>query len=209
MERDARGWLIEARAGATTIDAALEVPPASRPFTLVAAVPHGGVRSTEKLGGLAATGEVRVSGRTLALGGGYGGVDATAGTLARETRWRWAFGTGRAGGEPFAFNLCEGFGVPANDPGENSAFWRGEPYRLPPVNVVIGATEWRIASADASVDLTFVPLAEHREKRNMGVLRTRFTQVAGAFQGSVPGRDGAPLAIEQVPGVVEDHWAVW
>jgi hypothetical protein len=77
------------------------------------------------------------------------------------------------------------------------------------VSIVTGAAEWRIASADGSVDLTFVPLAEHREKRNLGVLRTRFTQVAGAFQGAVPGRDGESLAIEQVPGVVEDHWAVW
>lgn len=209
MERDVRGWLIEARAGAGTIDAALEVPRASRPFTLVAAVPGGGVRSTEKAGGLAATGEVRALGRTLPLGGGHGGVDATAGILARETRWRWAFGTGLAAGEPFAFNLCEGFGVPAGDPGENAAFWRGEPYRLPPVTVLSGTDEWRIASADGSVDLAFVPLAAHREKRNLGVLRTRFTQVAGAFQGTVPGPDGAPLAIGHLPGVVEDHWAVW
>jgi len=50
------------------------------------------------------------------------GVDYTAGVLARETSWRWAFATGQVGGAPFGFNLCEGFGVPAGEPGENAGF---------------------------------------------------------------------------------------
>jgi hypothetical protein len=209
IRRDGRGWLMDVETRGAAIEAALEVEPATAPFTFVAAVPGGGVRATEKAGGLPATGSVRAGGRSLSLDGGAGGVDVTAGVLARETRWRWAFGSGRVAGAPLGFNLCEGFGVPAGDPGENAAFRGGDPYRLPPVTFAPGAREWRIASPDGAVDLVFAPIASHGERRNLGVLRTRFTQVAGAFRGRVPGRDGAPLAVDGVPGVVEDHWAVW
>lgn len=209
IDRDVRGWLLEVDSRAGAIELALEVERAFVPFTFVAAVPRGGLRATEKSAGLAASGHVRVGERTISLAGGSGGVDVTAGILARETAWRWAFGTGRAAGGPFGFNLCEGFGVPSGDPGENAAFQRGAPYRLPPVAIRPGDSEWRIASDDGSVDLVFRRLASHRERRNLGVLRTRFTQIAGAFDGTIPGRDGMPVAVQGLPGVVEDHWAAW
>jgi hypothetical protein len=208
VDRGVRSWLLEVRTPRGSIEAALEVPRAAQPFTLVAGVPGGGVRATEKSGALPATGEVRAGNRSLALAGGFGGVDVTCGVLARETRWRWAFATGHAGGEPFAFNLCEGFGVPTTSPGENAVFDRGIPYGLQPVAFEPGAGDWRIASDDGSVELRFTPAAAHRERRNLGVLRTRFTQLAGVFNGTIAGRNGA-VAVVDLPGVVEDHWAVW
>jgi hypothetical protein len=154
---------------------------------------------------------VRAGGRELALGGGWGGIDFTAGLLARETSWRWAFGTGRAGGAPLGFNLCAGFGVGAGDPGENAGFRGAGPWRLPPVAFEVGGERrpWRVASAGGAVSLAFRPQGAHREARNLGLLRTRFTQVAGTFDGTMPGPAGEAISVAGLPGVVEDHWAVW
>ncbi len=223
MARDAGTWRLSAASSdrAFALDASLGGPGAPAPFALVVAVPGGGVRATQKSAALPASGTVRVRGRTLALDGGSGGVDFTAGLLARETSWRWAFGTGRAEGAPLGFNLCAGFGVPAADAGENAGF-RGSwpslasapengPWRLPPVAFEIGGEKeaWRIAGAGGALELVFRPQGAHREARNLGILRTRFAQIAGTFEGRIPGPGGEAIAIAAMPGVVEDHWAVW
>ena len=54
------------------------------------------------------------------------------------------------------------------------------------------------------VELAFTPEAVHRERKELALVRTRFAQVAGTFDGVVGGRRVAAL-----PGVVEDHWARW
>ena len=203
--------LVAEAGSAFRLDATLDPAPAPAPFTLVARVPRGGVRATTKAAGLPARGAVRVGDRTLSLDGGAGGLDVTAGLLARETAWRWAFATGRVAGRPFGLNLCEGFGVAGADPGENAGFL-GAPWRLPPVAFTVGGVAgpgapWRIAGP--GLELAFRPAGAHREARNLVLVRTRFAQVAGTFEGHVPGPDGAPLRVDGLAGVVEDHWARW
>jgi hypothetical protein len=213
IARDRGTWRLSAASAdrAFELDAALGGAGGPPPFALVVTVPGGGVRATQKAAALPASGTVRVRGRTLALDGGSGGLDFTAGLLARETSWRWAFGTGRAAGAPLGFNLCAGFGVPARDPGENAGFAGPGPWRLPPVafGVGVGEAPWTIASTGGDLELVFRPQGAHREARNLGVLRTRFVQIAGTFEGRIPGPAGEAIAIAGMPGVAEDHWAVW
>lgn len=215
MARDGASFRLEVEARGARLDVTLDASGAPAPFVLVAPVPGGGARATQKAGALRASGALVAGGRAWRLDGGTGGVDATMGLLARETAWRWAFGTGRsAAGAPIAFNLAEGFaGVPDGDPGENAVFAGAAPARLPPVRFERDPgsplAPWRVASDDGAVDLAFRPLAAHRERRELVVLRTRFVQVAGEFAGRVAGPDGRPVAVERLPGVVEDHWARW
>jgi hypothetical protein len=177
-------------------------------------VPEGGVGATQKCGGLAASGTLRAAGRDFSLDGGTGGLDGTHGLLARETAWRWAFGTGRLpGGAPVAFNLAEGFaGVPEGDAGENALLLASGTTRLPPVAFAFDRaaplSAWRVASADGALDLAFVPEAAHREDRDLVLLKTRFVQVAGTFAGRLPS-PGGPVEVAGLAGVVEDHWALW
>ena len=200
--------------GGLRAELALVASAAPAPFVLVTRVAGPGIRVTQKRGGLAATGSVRLAGRTLRLDGGTGGVDTTHGLLARETGWRWAFGTGRLqDGAPVAFNLAEGFGgVPQGDPGENALFVGAGPVRLPPVSFAFDRRDprapWRVSAADGSIDLAFAPVAVHREVKNLVVLRTRFVQVPGTFTGFVRTLGGL-VEVAGLPGVVEDHWAVW
>jgi hypothetical protein len=215
VEGDFDGWRVEVRLGdALHLDAHLSRAAAPAPFTLIAPVPDGGVRATLKAAPLAVTGLLRARGRTFPLDGALGGVDHTAGLLARETAWRWAFALGRAGGAAAAFNLCEGFpGIPPYDAGENAAFAGRAPTRLPPVSFAFDRERplapWRVTSADRSVALDFLPLAVDRENRDLGIVRTRFAQVAGEFVGRIPAAGGGSVEIAGWPGVVEDHWALW
>lgn len=213
-QRDGRWELgIVARNGFRA-EVLLEARGAPAPFALVTPVAGPGVRVTQKAAAMSATGTLVMGDRTLLLDGGTGGVDSTHGFLARETAWRWAFGTGRLpGGAPIAFNLAEGFGgVPEGDPGENALFRSWETSRLPPVTFTFDREQplapWRVASADGAVDLAFSPAAQHREVKNFGVLRTRFSQLPGTFSGRLPGPGGA-VQVDGLPGVVEDHWALW
>lgn len=212
--REGRCELSMAARGGLLADVVLETKGAPSPSVLVTPVAGAGLRVTQKAAALGASGTIAIGPRTLLLDGGSGGVDATHGFLARETAWRWAFGTGRLpGGAPIAFNLAEGFaGVPEGDPGENALYRSFETVRLPPVTFAWDPASrrsaWRVASADGSVDLLFTPAAEHREVKNLGVLRTRFAQLPGTFAGRLPGPGGS-VTLDALPGVVEDHWAVW
>jgi hypothetical protein len=201
---------LRARGADFSVDALLSSADAPAPFTLVAPIRGGAVRTTTKSAGLAASGTVEARGRRLSLAGGAGGFDFTAGILARQTAWRWAFATGRLAGAPFGFNLCAGFGVAADASGENAGFL-GAPYRLPPVVFQAGGATgpWRVTGAGGAVSLTFRPQGAHAEARNLGLVSTRFVQVAGTFEGRIPGPDGAPVSFSELPGVVEDHWARW
>jgi len=214
VDRVPGGWRIDAASGrAFRLEALLHVRGAPAPFTLIAPTDGGGFRATTKVAALRAAGRIEAGGRVFSLEGS-GGLDTTIGVLARRTEWRWAFGTGRlASGVPVAFNLAEGFGgVPAGDPGENALFLGPGPGRLPAVTFrrdpAAPLAPWRIASADGALDLVFRGRALHREARSLGVLRTSFVQVAGEFTGMLPVPGGA-VRLDALPGVVEDHRAVW
>lgn len=207
---------LELGGGAVVVDALLDARAAPEPFVLVARVDGGGFRATQKALCLPVEGRLEVRGRRFDLGGGLGGLDHTAGLLARETAWRWAFGLGRADGVPLGFNLAEGFGLAPDDPGENALARAGEaPWRLPPVGfeydrLAPDRAPWRISSAGGAVELEFTPGAVHREEKRLPLVATRFAQVAGTFSGVLPGGPGgAPVRVDALPGVVEDHWARW
>jgi hypothetical protein len=219
IERRSDRYRLTVNCAGLAVDARLDARGAPEPFTLVAPVPGAGPRVTQKCGGLPAEGTVHAAGRPRSLTGGTAGVDFTAGLLAHETAWRWAFATpsgrtaGRAaGGGPVAFNLCEGFGLAPDDPGENALLVPG-PARLPPVTFsferAAPLAPWTVASADGSLSLEFRPIAEHREERERGLLSTRFVQIAGTFHGTLPGPSGRPMFVDGLPGVVEDHHARW
>jgi hypothetical protein len=216
IERRSDRYRVEvSAAGGVGLDAHLDARAAPPPFVLVVPVPGGGFRATQKAGALPASGVLRAGGRSFALDGGTGGLDATYGLLARETAWRWAFGTGRlAGGEPMAFNVAEGFaGVPEGDPGENALLLAAGPSRLPPCTFAFARdaplSPWRVTGGDGAVDLEFRPIAAHHEERDLVLLRTRFVQVAGTFTGRLPAPGGGSVSVAGLPGVVEDHWALW
>jgi len=212
IDRSAERWRLLLEVGACRADVTLASGGAPAPFSLVAPVAPGRVNVTQKEGALAAGGWAASGERVLSLAGGLGGTDVTNGLLARRTAWRWAFAAGRdAEGRPLAFNLVSGFNEGAAT--EDVAFDGEGPRPLPPCAFELDAARplapWRVASADGSVVLRFAPAAVHREEIDAWLVRSRFVQVAGAFDGHLPGPDGRRVEVLGLPGVVEDQAVLW
>lgn len=176
------------------------------------------VSATAKNAALTSRGQltVRRDGRTLEydLSEGFGGFGYTNGFLPRHTAWRWAFLTGMLpDGRTLGVNLTGGFSGLGDHSEENTCWLGGTLHRLDPAARISFDRDdpqqpWRIFTADRAVDLDFVPLAVHRESLNLGALRSRFIQPTGHFTGSLV-VDGEELAIDAMPGVVEDQDILW
>ncbi|HEX4801948.1 MAG TPA: DUF2804 domain-containing protein [Myxococcaceae bacterium] len=184
------------------------------PLTVIAPVPGDGVVNvTQKWSSLELSGTLEAGGRMFALDGGMGGLDYTNGYLGRRTSWRWAFASGRlSSGVSFGLNLVEGFNEATEEANEN-ALWLGD--QLIPIgrarfeyDIAHVLKAWQISTEDGAVELSFLPIHAHREERDYKLVRSRFIQPLGIFEGTV--RVGqSSFRIEKLPGVVEDQDVLW
>ena len=204
---------VEVTAPELRVSARLRAAGAPLPLGVVAALGARGsgcMDLTEKGALLETEGEVTLRGERRSLEGAFAGYDYTQGYMPRHTRWRWAYGLGRAvSGERVALNLTQGFiGEPecvvwVEDDlvptGEGRFIY--EPARpLQP---------WRLRTDDGGVDLVFSPDGLHAETTNLGVIASSFVQPVGSFSGTVRARDGRTLELARLPGVVEDQDVLW
>jgi hypothetical protein len=211
-ERGTPSFRIAVRSKGLALAASLDATVAPRPLTVVAPIEGGVVNVTQKSVGLVAGGSLTAGGRRYSLDGGFGGFDYTHGLLARHTAWRWAFATGKTeDGRLAGFNLIAGFNEAGNR--TESAVWVGgsmAPLSRVQFDFDPAATQspWRIHSQDRRVDLTFEPVGEHREERNLIVADSHFVQAFGTFRGTIDAGSG-PARVSAVPGVAEDQRITW
>src|SRR6267142_2769637 len=187
------------------VDLTLDANRAPPPLTAIAEVgAPGRFDFTQKTVLIPAEGEVRAGNIRFPVQGQLAGLDFTHGFLARETKWRWAFASGRAGSRLLAFNFSEGF---LGGEGENAVWIDGEPLAVGPVEFSFQAeapqAPWRIRSEDGRVDLTFQPEGHRAQKVDLKLISSRYVQPFGTFSGSLEG-----IAVEGLPGVAEDHAAL-
>lgn len=195
---------LELRCGQFEIDARFA---GSAPLLLaVGAVDGGSVHATQKSGGMALLGELRIGARRTRLDGGVASVDYSNGLLARQTDWRWAC----AHGLGLGFNLQAGyFGA-----SENALWLDGKIIPLAAAHFDFNGADpmapWRISTADGLLDLQFTPEGMRREDRNLLIAASHYVQPIGTFSGWAKAAPGAPLlTINQLPGVTEDHRSRW
>lgn len=203
---------VSTRGGRHRLTLDFAAAPAAPPLTVVAPVDGDGlVNVTQKWAGLAVRGEVTVDGARRALDGAVGGLDFTFGYLARETSWRWGFGVGHVDGAPAGFNCVEGFNESREDVNEN-ALWLGA--RLVPLGRARFTYSpedvlqpWALRTTCGRLDLRLRPFFAHRERRNLGLVRSHFQQPVGVWEGTLS-VDGVarPVAL---PGVAEDQAVRW
>lgn len=182
-------------------------------LTVIAPVEGGVVNVTQKWAGLLSFGQLEAGGKRFVLDGGVGGLDYTHGYLARHTAWRWAFVCGRLDdGTPFGINLVEGFNEARADVNEN-AVWLG--HELFPVgrarftwNPKDVLDPWRVVTTDGALDLSFKPLAAHRELRDLKLVKSRFEQPIGLWSGTLT-LGGQRYRFEDAAGVAEDQDVLW
>ncbi len=171
-----------------------EWAPGRRAFTLKSAL-------------MKASGQLRIGSESRFLVGATAGMDFTQGWLPRETLWRWAFSMGRLeDGTPFGLNLSDANHL--GDVCENVAWIGGVPHTLGPVRFEYDAARreapWCVRSGDGLVDLCFEARGAHAEARNLGLVRSDFTQLSGWYSGVVAGR-----RLARAPGIAEHQAVKW
>jgi hypothetical protein len=198
---------VRARVDALAVDATIDEATGPPAIAAIARLGAGLVNATEKRALLSVRGTARVASRDLTLDGGAAGYDYTHGLLPRHTTWRWAYALGHAkGGEPFAFNVVQGFVGEA----ECAAFHEGKVAPIPEPRFTFDAARplepWRLEGE--GIDLAFTPGAVHAQTTRLVVIRSRFLQPVGTFAGKVrvAGRD---VEVSGLPGVVEDQDVLW
>ena len=203
-------YSVEARVRGLDVRARLESSRAPPPITAIAPLGAGGLLgTTEKRTLLDVTGEAVIRGVRRSLDDCVAGYDFTSGIMARRTAWHWAFMLGRAtSGERVAVNLVEGFVGEAE-----CAAWVGdELFPLGEGRFTFDTKDplrpWAITTDGGALDLRFRPGAAHIERRNLGVVSSRFVHPIGTFTGTLD-VDGRRLAIDRALGVTEDQDVTW
>ncbi|NUP10309.1 MAG: DUF2804 domain-containing protein [Polyangiaceae bacterium] len=187
------------------------VGPGPSPLAAVVPIEGGYANATEKRL-VEVTGEIVAKNRRYVLGGArpaLAAFDHTAGFLARHTAWCWALGMGYAStGERIAFNLVEGFVGEAECGG-----WIGDEL----VGLGEGRFEfdkhrpsepWKLKTTCGSVDLLFRPAAIHAEDKDMLLVRSKFIQPIGSFEGTLR-LGGRTHEVKGLPGVTEHQDVLW
>lgn len=192
------------------VDACLEVAGTPDPLTYIGPVPGGSLHTTEKRVLMPVRGEVVLEGERRSLEGAFGAFDYSHGYLPRHTTWRWAFFQGTSPGVgPIAMNLVEGF---VGEPECGVWAW-GELFPVGEARFTfdLDAPEkpWLLTTTCGAVDLRFTPGGVHAERKELGVVSSRFLQPVGAYSGTLrlPGKP--TIEVSGVLGVTESQDVKW
>ena len=201
---------VRVRLDGITLDATIDEgsgPPAITAIARVGAPIEGCLSATEKRVLMGVRGRATCDGRDFVLDGGDAGYDYTHGLLPRHTMWRWAFAQGRTTtGEPIAFNVVQGFVGEA----ECAAFLGGKVIAIAEpafdFDLADPMKPWRLTGP--GIDLRFAPGGVHEQHTKLVVVKSRFVQPVGVFDGTLS-LDGRDVGLRGLPGVVEDQDVLW
>lgn len=198
---------VRARLDGLSVEAVVDDASAPPSVSAIARLGDGLVDATEKRALARVTGQARFGARAFDLSSAAAGWDYTHGLLPRHTRWHWAFSLGKTrAGEPIAFNLVEGFVGEA----ECAAFFDGRVHPLaePRFEMDVDRPTLPWSLRGEGIDLRFSPGGVHAQRTNLVLVRSRFVQPVGTFEGRLT-LDGRTLEVSGLPGVVEDQDVLW
>lgn len=208
-----KNGIIQASMENINIDVRLNLQQTS-PLRLCSKSGYNGWTYTQKTSPICLTGHISIGNRKIRLSSPQymGLMDWTGGFMRRHTFWNWAAtACTLPDGRPFGLNLS--CGVNETSFTEN-AFWiNGTMTKINLVNFIFDSKNlhkaWHILSNDKKVDLRFYPETHRSEKLNAWLIKSRFTQLLGVFEGVVITDDGERIELHQCPGWVEDHYSKW
>ncbi|WP_163833009.1 DUF2804 domain-containing protein [Spartinivicinus ruber] len=138
--------------------------------------------------------------------------DFSSGYMRRETFWNWGCLSGNtADGQAVGLNVSCG----VNETGftENCFWLNGQLHKVDTVAFHYQKQDlfkpWHIQSYDGKVDLQFTPLGKHAECLDLWLMATNFHQLFGHFNGYLQTAEEEKIAINNMLGFVEDHYAKW
>lgn len=195
------------------IDLDLQLSGDTWPLRVCSRAGYNGWVFTRKSAGLPVTGRLRWGEKTYTIDETLcGTIDWSCGFMRRETAWNWACIAGiTEEGRTVGLNLAAG----VNETGvtENALWVDGERVKLDLARFDFDRYKpdapWRVTTSDGRVILNFRPEGVRRERINAVVLASNFRQFAGTFDGIVKDCSGNILRIENMRGLMEDHFARW
>ncbi|MBI2421201.1 MAG: DUF2804 domain-containing protein [Candidatus Hydrogenedentes bacterium] len=143
----------------------------------------------------------------------WGVLDFGRGIWPYSTSWNWAAFSGRSGGDVVGINMGAKWtdGTGAN---ENGIFLNGRMHKLfEDVAFEYDTGDfmkpWRMRSCETdALNLEFTPFYDRHDAANLGILRTEVHQCFGHYAGMLR-VDGREIAVREVPGWAEEHFARW
>ncbi|MCJ2375276.1 DUF2804 domain-containing protein [Vibrio sp. ZSDZ34] len=205
-------WRVKINTNGVQCDVQLTADQESYPLAMCTPTGYRGWTYTQKHNALGLAGELKVRGQTQDITRCLASYDFSAGYMRRETSWRWASLNAVVEGVGVGLNLAQG----VNETGEcENVLWIGnQRIHLGLVNFVFDRHKpyeqtWRVSTKDGRVDLQFKPINTRKEKMNVYFLKSNFRQFIGHFEGYVIDTSGHRVELNQVIGLVEDHYAKW
>ena len=205
---DERGGVLQVRVDTRVLSIHADVPLAgAAPWLLAVGSVAGGVaHATQKSPALAVQGHVQVGSRLIDLSGASASVDSSSGLLAHRTDWRWA----SAHSPSVGFNLQAGYFGAC----ENALWLDGQLIPLGAARFGFEAARplapWRVSTDCGLLDLLFTPEGARHDRRDLGLVASRYVQPVGTFSGVVKAAPGAPpRRVEGLLGVTEGHASRW
>ncbi|MBU8910101.1 MAG: DUF2804 domain-containing protein [Desulfobacterales bacterium] len=169
---------------------------------------------TTKTAGLKARGKIIINKKIfdLASENTFAVFDWTNGFYPRQTFWNWACGAGFADdGTQIGLNFSSG--VYENGLLENTVWINGTPIKQGEIIFTYDTKNpedpWQIKSKDNLINLRFKPEGIRRADDNLGIIKSKFIQPCGSFEGSIKTCDNLCIHLSCVGGVVEEHFAKW
>lgn len=169
---------------------------------------------TSKTAGLKARGKIILNKKPFDLSSEntFAVFDWTDGFYPRQTFWNWACGAGIAhDGTRIGFNFSSG--VYESGLLENTVWINGTPFKQREIIFAYDRENplnpWRITSEDGLVDLKFMPEGIRSADDNLGIIKSKFIQPCGSFEGSIKAGKHPDIRFSSIGGVVEEHFAKW
>lgn len=195
------------------LDAVIDESANFNPLAVCTRAGYNGWVFTQKSTALICNGSVRWGAESFDLEevGALASVDWSAGYMRRETSWNWgSLSCKLPDGRRLGFNLAAG----VNETGftENGLWLDGTLHKIDMVDFQFDRNHpdhaWTMRSNDSIINLHFEPAGQRKEKINMVIAASNFTQHFGRFYGDIL-LNGEIIHLKGVWGFAEDHYAKW
>jgi hypothetical protein len=142
-----------------------------------------------------------------------GNLDWGRGVWAYRSFWVWASASGfLPDGRTLGLNLGFGFGD-TSAATENAIILNGRIHKLGVVEFDYDPADfvrpWRMTSPDGRLDLEMVPFEERVARSNVVAVQSEVHQMFGRYQGQVVSDEGERIAVRDLVGFAEEHYARW
>ena len=221
LDNGIRGFDLRLRSSGRTLSCSFELHDklsTMTPLQVVTPTAEKDFTFTHKAAGLPVLGEVRLGEFRYELDPrrDSAAVDLSFGYPAQQTEWNWASFAGfSSSGRRIGLNLVAPiFHQRFNENG----FWlEGKLYKLGPAHFSYEAPDqvWTISSSregekhdGVSFSFLFKPLGVRSQDLDYKLVVSRFQQPFGIYSGWIE-LEGERIEFEDVPGVVEEHFARW